>query len=128
MPSDDGCGGSADAVLRVFVGIIITNVTFFIPLSPVIVPFTHVYNCLYYIIKGLFCLSGKIIVAFSIFYLHIFLFPFTMRKKGRETMQVLSKRIRELRQERNMTQHELAAMLHVHRATVAGYEIGRAHV
>lgn len=45
-----------------------------------------------------------------------------MRKKGRETMQVLSKRIRELRQERNMTQHELAAMLHVHRATVAGYE------
>ena len=37
-------------------------------------------------------------------------------------MQILSKRIRELRQEQNMTQHELASMLHVHRATGAGYE------
>ena len=37
-------------------------------------------------------------------------------------MQILSKRIRELRQEQNMTQHELASMLQVHRATVAGYE------
>jgi len=37
-------------------------------------------------------------------------------------MQIFSERLRELRQEQNMTQHTLASILHVQRSTVAGYE------
>ena len=37
-------------------------------------------------------------------------------------MEILSKRIKELRLEQKMTQKALASMLHVQRSTVAGYE------
>lgn len=42
-------------------------------------------------------------------------------------MEILSKRIKELRQDRNMTQRELAKLLHVQRATLAGYETKDRH-
>lgn len=42
-------------------------------------------------------------------------------------MEILSKRIKQLRLEHNMTQRELAAKLHVQRTTVAGYETKDRH-
>ena len=35
---------------------------------------------------------------------------------------MFGKRLRDLREERNITQHELADLLHVGRSTIAGYE------
>ncbi len=42
-------------------------------------------------------------------------------------MEILSKRLRQLRQEQDMTQKELAFLLHVQRTTVAGYETKNRH-
>lgn len=42
-------------------------------------------------------------------------------------MEILSKRIKQLRREQDMTQRELAFLLHVQRTTVAGYETKDRH-
>lgn len=42
-------------------------------------------------------------------------------------MEILSKRIKQLRQEKDMTQKELALLLHVQRTTITGYETKDRH-
>lgn len=42
-------------------------------------------------------------------------------------MEILSKRLKQLRQEKDMTQKELAFLLHLQRTTVAGYETKNRH-
>ncbi|MEZ3434080.1 MAG: helix-turn-helix domain-containing protein [Lachnospiraceae bacterium] len=42
-------------------------------------------------------------------------------------MEILSKRLRQLRREQDMTQKELAFLLHVQRTTIAGYETKNRH-